>query len=329
MSLAARLARRLIAVAARRWPPEFAADLEREWSAELDALRGQPRRMLTFAASLAVSPAVDAPPWRERGRAVATPVALTLLAAALFNGVQLAKHHLGPVAAITTLGAAVAVMAAAGRRCTPGRIVLLGAALYAFLLAGNQVAVMPFMGWRDVGPAVAAWTAMTAVTVRFASHRLVAVAGILIAVDVAVAAGSLHAAGSLGVPASSAPLWLPLALLPGGAAGSASPALIGNAAAMAGPLTLCSAYVLAGLLRTRAPRPLRLAGTPAGVTAALLTVAAAEVLRHSGPTGATTAHRLAENSAVFGFGFLSHPAGLAVSALLVALLAAYREPAHR
>lgn len=324
MSLAARLARRLLALAARRWPRELAADLEREWSAELETLRGQPGRMLTFAVSLAICPAVDGPTWQERSRSVAAPVALTLLAAALFNGVQLAKHHLGPPAAIATLGAALTVMAAAGRRCTPGRIVLLGAALYAFLLAGNQVAVMPFMGWRDIAPAVAAWTVLTALTVRFARHRLVAVAGTLITLEVAVAAGSLHAAGSLGVSVSSAPLWLPLALLPGGA-GSV---LIGNAAAMAGPLTLCSAYVLAGLLRGADPRPLRLPGIPVGVAAALLAVAVGEMLRRSGPTGETALHRLTENSAVFGFGFLSHPAGIAASALLVALLAAYRQPAR-
>ena len=325
MSVAARLARRLVALAARRWPRELAADLEREWSAELETLSGRPSRMLAFAVSLAVSPAVDGPAWQERARSVAAPVALTLLAAALFNGVHLAKHHFGPPAAIATLGAALAVMALAGRRCTPGRIVLLGAALYAFLLAGNRVAVMPFMGWRDVGPAVVAWTALTAVTVRFAGRRLIAVAGTLIALEVAVAAGSLHAADSLGVPLSSAPLWLPLALMPGG---TAWPVLIGNAAAMAGPLTLCSAYVLAGLVRRTEPRPLRLDGIPAGVAAALLAVAVGEVLRRSSPTMETTLHRLAENSAVFGFGFLSHPAGIAASALLVALLAAYRQPAH-
>ena len=318
-------ARWLIAVAVRRWPAELADDLEREWSAELAALHGRPVRRLAFAASLAVSPAVDGPTWAERGRAVATPVALTLLAAALFNGVQLAKHHLGPLAAVANLGAALAVMAAAGRRCTPGRIVLLGAALYAFLLAGNPVAVMPFMGWRDVGPAVAVWTALTALTVRFAPNRLVAAAGIVIALDVAVAAGSLHAAHSLGAPLSSAPLWLPLTLMPGEAA---SPVLIGNAAAMAGPLTLCSAYVLGGLLRTTAPRSPRFTGVPAGVAAALLTIAAGEMLRRSSPTVETALHRLAENSAVFGFGFLSQPPGLAASALLIALLAAYREPAR-
>ncbi|MEV8509416.1 hypothetical protein AB0368_31920 [Actinoplanes sp. NPDC051475] len=335
MRPAASLARRLVALAARRWPRDLAEDLEREWYAELNVLRDRPGRMLAFAASLAVSPTADGPTWHDRARAAATPVAVTLLAAALFNGVQLAKHHLGPWAAAGALAVAVAVMAVTSRRPTPGRVVLLGFSLYAFLLAGNTVAVMPFMGWRDVGPAIAVWTVLTALTLRAASSRVVAAVGTLAALDLAVAAGCLHAAATLGVPASSAGLWLPLSFLPGGAMESVPTLLVGNAAAMAGPMALCSAYVLVGLLRPPAigrtrvglavPRLVRVGSTAAGITAALATVAAGELLRRSAPS----VERLADNSAVFGFGFLAHSGALAATALLVAMLVAYRRPAEQ
>lgn len=328
MRPAASLAGWLVALAARRWPRDLAEDLEREWYAELDVLRDRPGRMLAFAASLAVSPTAEGPTWHDRARAATTPVAVTLLAAALFNGVQLAKHHLGPWAAGAALAVAVAVMAATSRRPTPGRVVLLGFSLYAFLLAGNAVAVMPFMGWRDVGPAIAVWTVLTALTLWAASSRVMAAVGTLVAIDLAVAAGCLHAAASLGVPASSAGLGLPLSFLPGGAMESVPPLLVGNAAAMAGPMALCSAYVLAGLLRRPAsvrPGLVPVGGTAAGVTAALAAVAAGELLRRSAPS----VERLADNSAVFGFGFLAHSGGLAATALLVGVLVAYRRPAEQ
>ncbi|GAA2570812.1 hypothetical protein GCM10010435_51260 [Winogradskya consettensis] len=301
----------LTRIAVRRWPAELAADLEREWLAELDAMRAKPLRQLTFAGSLAISPAIDGPTWQDRARAVTTPVVLTLLAAALFNGVRLAGVHGGQLAAGTALVFALATMGWAGRRTSSGGVILLGACLYAFLLAGNPVAVMPFMGWRDAGPAVVTWTVATALLVRTRS-RTIAVAGTLIALDLAVAAGSAHAALALGVPLSSAPLWLLQILVPG----SGDPVLIGNAAAMTGALALVSAYVLMGLIRSKPARLPRARAIPAGVTAALVSVAIGEFLRRT-PRAIDTA---------FGFGFLSLPAGVAVTALVVALAAAYHSP---
>ena len=66
-----RLAHRLVDIAARRWPADLATDLSREWHAELAALETRSVRALTFAASLALSPAVEAAGeapygWRER-----------------------------------------------------------------------------------------------------------------------------------------------------------------------------------------------------------------------------------------------------------------------
>ncbi|MFI5936915.1 hypothetical protein [Actinoplanes sp. NPDC051494] len=304
----------LVRLAARRWPADLAPDLEREWLAELDSLRGGPLRQLAFAGSLAVSPTVDGPTWPDRARTAAAPVVLTLLAAALFNGVRLAGHQVGPVAAAAALVVAVVAMARPGRRTTPGGVVMIGACVYAFLLAGNPVAVMPFMGWRDIGPALAVWTLGTALVARSRS-RLVAVTGTLLTLDLAVAAGSLHAAATLGADVVEAPLWLPRALLPG----TDPPVLISNAAAMAGVLTLASVSVLAGLLRRGPARRLPIGRIPAGVTTALAGVAVGEALRR--------APRAVD--AGFGFGFLTHPAGLAATVLVIALAVAYRSPLRR
>jgi hypothetical protein len=258
-------------------------------------------------------------------------------------------------------------MVAVGGRATVRRVVLLGAAAYAFLLAGNQVAVMPFMGWIDIGPAVLAWTILTAATVRMSTRLrstgrtalagFTAVAGALVTLDVAAAAGSLHAAAVLGVSPVSAPAWFPLALLPGGIAdfgryyaegtaafGSlqqAGPAfhgsdvLLGNASAMIGPLTLCSVAVVAGLMRRHslrlpaavprwsAPRSRDAGKVALGVVAGLGGLAVGELLRRSGGAAELTLHRLVDNSAVFGFGFLSHPVGRVAVALLIGLLVAH------
>ncbi|MFI7541448.1 hypothetical protein [Actinoplanes sp. NPDC049599] len=369
-----RLARALVTSAARRWPADLRDELTREWHAEL----AHAPHKLAFAASLALSPAVeeaDEEPvtWAQRGVSWAIPAALTLLAAALVNAVHLAQGRFGGVAGGVALVGAVAVMATVGCRATVRRVVLLGAAGYAFLLAGNQVAVMPFMGWIDVGPAVLAWTILMALTVRVSTRLraagrnglagVTAVAGGLIALDVAAAAGSLHAAAVLGVSAASAPAWFPLALLPGGVAdfgayfadgtatfGSlqqsgpafhASDVLLGNASAMIGPLALCAVAVAAGLLRrgtsrlsatewTRdaadkaAARPRDAAGKVAlGVVAGLGGLAIGELLRRSGGSAELTLHRLVDNSAVFGFGFLAHPAGRLAVALLIGLLVAH------
>jgi hypothetical protein len=374
MRAADRLARALVTAAARRWPADLRDDLTREWHAEL----AHTRHKLAFAASLAVSPAVeeaDEEPvtWPQRGagwaRTLSVPAALTLLAAALFNAAHLAQGRFGAAAGVVALAAAAAVMVAVAGRSTVRGVVLLGAAGYAFLLAGNQVAVMPFMGWIDIGPAVLAWTILTAATVRLSTRLratgrtalagVAAVAGSVLALDLAAAAGSLHAAAVLGVGATSAPSWFPLALLPGGVAdfgpyfpdgtaafGSlqqagpafhASEVLLGNASAMIGPLALCSVAIVAGLLRRgsrRIPAAVQsrdAAGKVAlGVVAGLGGLAIGEVLRRSGGAAELTLHRLVDNSAVFGFGFLAHPAGRTAVALLIGLLVAHlAAPARR
>ncbi|MEU8235158.1 hypothetical protein AB0C12_36675 [Actinoplanes sp. NPDC048967] len=370
MSVADRLARRLVDSAARRWPADLRDDLTRDWHAELDASRSS-WHALTFAGSLAVSPAVeeaDEEPvtWAQRGagwaRTLSVPAALTLLAGALVNAAHLAQGRFGVLAGAVALTAAAAVMVAVGGRTTVGRVVLLGAAGYAFLLAGNQVAVMPFMGWIDIGPAVLAWTVLTAATVRVSTSLRVtgrttlagvaAVAGAVLALDVAAAAGSLHAAAVLGVNAASAPSWFPLALLPGGIADfgayfadgtatfghlqqtgpafHASAVLLGNASAMIGPLTMCSVAVVAGLVRRGSPRipdamrsPDAAGKVALGVVAGLGGLAIGEVLRRSGGATELTLHQLVDNSAVFGFGFLAHPAGRLAVALLIGLLVAH------
>ncbi|WP_203774182.1 hypothetical protein, partial [Actinoplanes nipponensis] len=66
------------------------------------------------------------------------------------------------------------------------------------------------------------------------------------------------------------------------------------------------------------------------VVAGLGGLALAEVLRRSGGAAELTLHRLVDNSAVFGFGFLAHPAGRTAVALLIGLLVAHlATPARR
>jgi hypothetical protein len=351
------LARAGIAAAARRWPADLADALRAEWEAELAAIRVQERGLrrvhltLAFAGSLAVSPAEDGPP-RLTGCVVAAGV--TLLAGALFNAV----HAIGEPALLLPAGLAMAVLGRWARLSPTSTVLLLGAALFAFLFIGNDVAVMPFMGIADVAPAVATWTVLMVVAVRLPG--ILKAAGGLIALDLAVGAGSWHAADVLGVGPAWAPAWFPLALLPGGtvrfgpfhADGTASfgglqasgPAfhasdiLLANAAAMAGPMLLCSIFVLALRPAGVAPaRPLRSPFAMArlfhslsalalshrvlvGVFGALAGLALAEVLRRSAPAADTILHRLLDNSAVFGFGFVAHPIGRAAVALLIALL---------
>lgn len=319
------LARLLILLAARRWPREMAG----EWLAELDTLRreGESWRSLAFAVSLALSPAVEAADeapatWRERLAAMGLPVALTLLAAGLFNAVHLTQYRFGQLAAGLVLAGAAVALALLGQRPTATRVVLLGAAMYAFLLAGNEVAVMPFMGWIDIAPAVLTWTALTAVTVRPGRGPVATIAGALIALDLAAVAGSLHAAATLGVSLEAAPLWFPLALLPGGTAWHSS-ILLGNTSAMVGPLTLCSVFLVAGALRSRFA-----SGVPLGLGVAVAGLAVCELIRRSNGTADATVHRLLENSAVFGFGFLAHPAGVLVTTLVVAALVAAGRRRH-
>jgi hypothetical protein len=305
-----RLARAGLRRAARRWPDELAEILRAEWAAELDALRGRPWRMLTFAGSLVVSPAVDEPSWRDRavetGRAASTAAGVTLLAAALFNGVHVSDN---PV----LLLAAAAVLAVVGLRVRMPGAGLLGLALFAFLLAGNEVAVMPFMGVRDIAPAVIVWTVGTALTLKLCRGRpVVAAAGTLITLDLATMAGSWHAADVLGRGLGSAPAWFPLALHAGG-----DDLLLVNASAMAGPMMLCSVFAVTSALRgprrRPAPHPVRIL---AGAGAALGSLAFCEWMSRSGPTPP----QLLDNSFTFGFGFAVHPAGSAAVALLIALL---------
>jgi hypothetical protein len=287
--LADRLARAGVAAAARRWPADLSETMRDEWLAELAALDrpgpgGSAYRKLTFAVSLLLSPAVDEPSWRDRasglGRTATIAAGVTLLAAALINGVRAADA----LAPLLLAGAVVACAAIGARVRVPA--ILVGVAVFAFLLAGNQTPVMPFMGVADIGPAVVTWTALTAVVARQtarlarAGHRrraaLLAAGGGLLALDVATIAGSLHAADTLGIATGTAPAWFPLALLPGGVtafgphfpdgaatfgslqavgpAFHASDILLANAAVMAGPLLLCTVAVLTSALRP-APAP--------------------------------------------------------------------------
>ncbi|MCY1138528.1 hypothetical protein OWR29_11010 [Actinoplanes sp. Pm04-4] len=346
-----RLARAAVLVAARRWPDDLAGVMRDEWLAEL-AVIGEPWRKLAFAGSLAVSPGVDEPSWRERaenaGRLAAVAAGVTLLAAVATNLAR-ATEALAPV--MLLLGAAG--LALAGRRVR-GSVALAGVALFAFLFAGNPVPMMPFMGARDIAPAVAVWTIGMAVALR-ARRRWVAVAGGLVTLDLAVVAGSAHAAAALGVPAWTAPAWFPLALLPGGTvsfgphlgdgpAFHASGILLANAAVSAGPFLLCTAFLLASALTGKTGEPARSSGHltrrvtdaaraavsrlgvnarrgAAGAVTALATLAVAPALPAAGGDPDVVLRRLLDNSTAFGFGFVEHPVGLGAVALLAALLA--------
>jgi hypothetical protein len=188
---------------------------------------------------------------------------------------------------------------------------LIGLALFAFLLAGNEVAVMPFMGVLDIAPAVVTWTLGTALVLRVSRGRfrpLIAAAGALITLELATIAGSWHAIEVLG----AAPAWFPLALRPSG-----EDLLLANASTMAGPMLLCSVFVFTSALRRPAPAAARApARILAGAGAALGSLAFCEWMSRSGPMP----HHLLDNTFAFGFGFAAHPAGRAAVALLIALL---------
>ncbi|MFI5895440.1 hypothetical protein ACIA5D_35620 [Actinoplanes sp. NPDC051513] len=325
MSPAFRLARWLVVRAARRWPE----DMSPEWLAELEALRAEPAKALSFAVSLAASPAVEAVGEDQISRAelcvraLAAPLGATLLAAVLFNGVHAAQHHAGPAGSLAALLLASALMAALARRVS-GHPIVIGAALFAFLLAGNRIQYMPYMGWADILPAVAVWTAGTLLSARL--RRPLAMAGTLITLELATVAGSLHAATSLGVDLRSAAAWFPLSLAPGGTVTfgpelpgyHASEMLLGNASAMAGPMLLCSIFVLARSARREKSR-LNLE-IPLGVGATLAAQTACEIFRRLPP--AVAPDRLIDNTGVFGFGFAAHLPGQIVIALVAGLLAA-------
>jgi len=89
-----RIARALLALAARRWPARMRADVEREWLAELDVLATQRRHalMLRYALSLAAARPPERAPlsailpgvWRAVRLVVLAPlIALALLLASL------------------------------------------------------------------------------------------------------------------------------------------------------------------------------------------------------------------------------------------------------
>jgi hypothetical protein len=353
---AAGLARLALAATARRWPQDLSETMRYEWTAELDAIRTDPglgrlrraARMIAFAGSIALSPPVEeagAEPatWRDRVVPPASAIGLTLLAAAMFN--------LAHLSSTVVLVIATALMAVLGARFRGGAVpmtALIGAALFAFLMAGNEVAVMPFMGWADVVPAVTVWTLLTSTAARLAARRrpVLAILTALLALETAVIAGALHAAHVLHLGLGSAPAWFPLALLPGGTAnfgayhpdgaaafgrlqGSgpafyASEILLGNASAMAGPMLLCSAFVLALALR-RSPRPAapgrRVLRVPLGVAGTVGALIVAEVIRRSTDADSTL-HHVLDNSTVFGFGFLADTPGRIAVALLGGFLMA-------
>ncbi|MFF5076905.1 hypothetical protein ACFY36_07625 [Actinoplanes sp. NPDC000266] len=394
-----RMARAGVAIAARRWPKDLADEMRDTWLAELAALEGpgRARKRLVFVASLLVSPAVDEASWRERGeafgRAAMVAGGVTLLAAASANAIRSGGEALLLLGVLTfaAIGARLQARASRSEPSTPddrfgstapdggpqsaasgggsaasGRgpglaavVGLLGVAMFGFLVAGNQVAVMPFMGVRDVAPSVAVWTVGTAVVVRLVQRLAaagqrgravwLAAGGGLITLDMAVAAGSLHAAASVGVSAWSTPAWFPLALLPGGtvsfgphfadgaaAFGSlqaygpafhASEILLANAAVMAGPLLLISAFTAAAALRT-APTPQSTDSRASsgwrqfltGSAAAIAAIALCPLLADHGGDAEATLRRMLDNSTEFGFGFAAHPAGQGAIALLAALL---------
>jgi hypothetical protein len=365
-----RLARLGLSAAARRWPADISEAVRSEWAAELAAIQDDPRlsrlakayRTVTFAGSLALSPAVEADgaepvAWRDRLVPPAAAAGLLLVAAAAFNAVHVADHRSAATSVFALVMAAL-TMATLGYRFRGKAIAMtfsMGVTMFAFLMAGNQVAVMPFMGWRDIVPAATVWTLLTAAAVAVARRRRVlGMLTALLALEAAAVVGSLHAAHVLKLGLASAPAWFPLALMPGRAASfgpyfpdgtaafgglhesgpafHASQILLGNASAMVGPMLLCSIFVLAMALR-RAPfddpalrADLRI---PLGVTATAGVLACAEWLRQSSDEVESTLHRVIDNSNVFGFGFLADTPGRIALALLGGLLVGHLGTSRR
>jgi hypothetical protein len=336
--------------AARRWPPDLAATVTADWRAELDALRADPvlrplirwRRTLAFAGSLALWPAVEAAGdepafWRDRFdrpcRAFSTlagAAGVALLAGALSNEARRASVLVGSRAALVAVVVlAVAAMTwlglAAGRRGGRPRLgwaalptaVPLGLTEYVFLWAGNRVAIVPFMGWMDIAPAVIAWTALTGVTLAVATRcvatdqpRLgcaVGTAGGGIAVASAAVCGSLHAAVARGADVSTTMHWLVL---------NAGRDVIPPGQAMIGPLLLGTAFVVPYAIGAATAGTPRRAIRP-GVMVAVLAAGAVLVTR-----SAADALRLDHVPLVYGFGFAAHVAGRMALVLLLGVLAA-------
>jgi hypothetical protein len=323
-----RVAGVLVGLAARRWPGE----MRREWQAELAVMQNQPAsRRLRFALSLAVSPVEVGPRVEAWARSLAGAAGVVLLAGGLVNAARVAQHRAGIVAALGVWVVAGLIVGQIGWRSwasAPARTLAIGAGLFVFLLAGNRVAFMPYMGWRDVLPAVLLWTGLTAFAIR--SSPKWAFLGVPVALDLATIAGSLRAAGGLGIGLKTAPAWFPLAMLPGGTVtvgpARASELLLANASAMVGPMLLCSIFVftlarrpeVAGVPEVRMLGPVD-ARTVWGVTGAIAALAGGELFRRM-PFGGLE-YRLLDNSAVFGFGFLADTKGQVVTALIAGLIA--------
>ena len=365
-----RLARAGLDVAARRWPRDVSGRLRGEWAAELAAIRDDPGRsrparayrMIAFAGSLAFSPPVEAEGaepagCRDRLLPAAAGAGLLLAAAAACNAVHLADRRTAASAMFALVAAVLtaAVLGHRGRGRPVPTTVWSGVAMVAFLMAGNRVPVMPFMGWPDVVPGVVVWTAMTAAAVAIARRRRVlgVLAGVA-ALEAAAVAGSVHAALVLRAGLVTAPAWFPLALLPGGTATfgpyfpdghaafgalqdtgpafHASQILLGNASAMVGPMLLCSVFVLAMAVRRApfgdaGPGPDR--HVPLGVAATVTVLAAAEWLRRSSDGVESTLLRLIDNSNVFGFGFFAGAPGRIAVALLAGVLVGHLAAGRR
>jgi hypothetical protein len=168
--------------------------------------------------------------------------------------------------------------------------------------------------------------------------------GVFVAMDGAAGFGSLHAASVLGIDAGSAPVWFPLALMPGrtvrfgGVFGAGtlpfgpgrpmvptfhgSDLLLGNISAMVGPLLLCSVFLMAQALRaTPVAAHVTRRDTPrvAAWIAILAGVAVGARLSAVTPDPSVVFARIGDNSAVFGFGFAADAVGRAVLILVVGL----------
>ncbi|MEV4514440.1 hypothetical protein AB0K00_36445 [Dactylosporangium sp. NPDC049525] len=112
----ARLARLLLAIAARRWPADLREEMRLEWAAEVHALAARRRhwRMLRFAASLAATrPAVRPFSFATAAAKTAAVARLVLLMPLVTMAVALLGAVLGPLSVVGAL-----VMVAVGHRFT-------------------------------------------------------------------------------------------------------------------------------------------------------------------------------------------------------------------
>jgi hypothetical protein len=239
-----RIARVLLAVALRRWPPVLRDELHREWSAELHVLAGQRQhgRMVRYALSLALArparrsvpvTAVLAGTWRVGRLVVVAPLAALASVAAslvamnvvvgLLPSVPLATDLQLPLATLFTLCCAVLV-ARLGRRWAvtgaPGALLLavtvpafaLTASVPAFSGGADKVAVHApgnavfFLGLAGVLVLVARYAGSG----RRRAAWWIGVCGAVLAADVAVAltVSGVDAPPGEAPHLASAPVWL-------------------------------------------------------------------------------------------------------------------------